>query len=343
MRRLFPLLSFTIAASSIWTPLMIPGTADASPLGFAGPAQGAAEDPALAQVRALYKQGEIKFQTAEYEQALELWIRAFGMLPDGEETRGIRHALVYNMAGAHSRAYQINRDPAHLRKAKILLENYRADHRALYGDEAEAIAERTEVDDRLTELDDMIAASEAAGEKSPIAAEVDTSPEPSGVVPPPAVAPQRMNPQQQWEAEVKADPTLGPSWAQGQKRIVGGAVLTGLGSVFAIISIGAFVVAPSADVFAGAFWTGGAVTGVIGLGLLIPGGLLIAKGGSQRRQVLDTKPRPIAGLAPIVLPGQVVGQYTEQLGGQSPAQLAGQLPEQSGQLGGGGLGYTLRF
>ncbi|KIG18686.1 hypothetical protein DB30_07701 [Enhygromyxa salina] len=327
MRRFVPLVSFTITAASICTVLVISRSADARVLGFAGPAQGKAEDPALAEVRALYKQGEIKFQTAEYEAALDLWIRAFASLPDGEQTRSIRHALVYNIAGAHSRAYEVNRDPAHLRKAKILLENYRADHRALYGDEPEAISERADVDDRIAELDTMIAASEAAGETSPVAAEGDANPDPNVIAPVPPVGPNPASPQQQWEAELEADPTLGPMWAQGQKRLVGGAVLTGIGSVFAIISIGAFVIAPSADVFAGAFWTGGTVTGVIGLGLLIPGGVLIGKGASQRRQVLDVKPKPIARLVPIMLSGQ-----------------SGQ-PGQPGQLGpeGVGVGYALRF
>jgi hypothetical protein len=324
VRRSPTLLSLTIAASLICTPLMTQGLAHASPLGFAGPAEGASEDPALAEVRALYKQGEIKFQTAEYGDALNLWVRAFGMLPDGDETRSIRHALVYNIAGAHSRAYEVNRDPAHLRKAKILLENYRADHRALYGDEAEAIRERSEVDDRIAELDTMIAASEAAGETSPtVTGNVPPDPNAVGPTPPqPAPAPKPLTPQQQWEAEVKADPTLGPLWVQSQKRIAGGAVLAGIGSFFALISIAAFVTAPSTDDFAGVLWVSGAATGVIALGLIVPGGVLIGAGAGQRRKVLDAKPKPIASVFPMMLPAQ---------------------PGTRGQPGGGGVGYALRF
>jgi hypothetical protein len=321
VRRSSTLLSLTIAASLICTPLMIQGSASASPLAFAGPAEGAPEDPALTEVKALYKQGEIKFQTAEYEDALDLWVRAFGMLPDGEQTRGIRHALVYNIAGAHSRAYEVNRDPAHLRKAKILLENYRADHRALYGDEPEAIKERSEVDDRIAELDTMIAASEAAGETSPTGTEaVAPIPNPNVVAPQPA--PKPLTPQQQWDAEVKADPTLGPQWVQGQKRVSGGAVLAGIGSLFAIISVASLLTAPSTDDFSGLFWVAGAATGVIGLGMIIPGGVLIGVGAAQRRKVLDAKPKPIASVVPIMLPGH---------------------PGMRGQPGGGGVAYTLRF
>ena len=143
-----------------------------------------------------------------------------------------------------------------------------------------------------------------------------------------AAAPTGLTPQQQWDAEVKADPTLGPMWARGQKRVVGGAVLTGIGSIFALISIGAFVIAPGTDEFAGVFWAGGTVTGVIGLVLLIPGSVLIATGVKQRRNVLEAKPRPIARLAPLLLPG---------MPGMAGRQGMGARP------GGGGVSYTLRF
>ena len=57
----------------------------------AGPAEeAAAEDPALSEAKNLYKEGEIKFRMAEYLEALALWKRAFAILPEGDETRGIR-------------------------------------------------------------------------------------------------------------------------------------------------------------------------------------------------------------------------------------------------------------
>ena len=302
MRRPFPqsLLSLTIAAAVTCSPLLFPDAAFAgAPPGDAEPA---AEDPALTEAKGLYKEGEIKFQTADYEEALALWKRAFAILPDGDEHRSIRHALVYNIAEAHSRAYEVSRNPTHLRKAKILLDTYRADHRALYGDDPDAVKERSEVDDRIAELDKKIAASEAAGEKAePLDDGGSNTTGPTDTTQPQPSKP--LTPQQQWDAEVKADPVLGPKWQTGTKRLVGGAVLTGIGSIFAIISLSAFVAAPGSDIFAGALWVSGGVTGAIALGLIIPGGVLIGTGAGKRREVLTAKPKPVAQLAPMLSPG----------------------------------------
>jgi hypothetical protein len=294
------LLSLTITASLVSSSLVLPEVA------LAG-APAASEDPAFTEAKSLYKEGEIKFQTADYEEALALWKRAFAILPDGDEHRSIRHALVYNIAEAHSRAYEVSRNPTHLRKAKILLDNYRADHRALYGDEPNAVTERAEVDDRIAELDRQIAQSEAAGEAStPINDEgTITQPAQPQPQPQPQPPPKPLTPNQQWEAEVKADPVLGPKWAQSSKRIVGGAVLTGIGSGIALISILAFVSAPGASdgLFPRALWITGGITGAIALGLLIPGAVLLGTGVATRREVLKAKPKPIGTLAPMLTPG----------------------------------------
>ena len=321
MRRYSTLLSLTVATSVFVAPLVVPDTAAAGMLTGDAPAEGQ-EDPALAQAKELYQQGENKFQTADYEDALALWKEAFAILPDGDEHRAIRHALVYNIAEAHRQAYEVSRNPTHLRKAKILLENYRTDHRALYGDEAAAVEERAEVDERIAQLDKLIAESEAAGEKpQPIVdpnqggggtgTGTDTGTDPT---PEPKDPPEPKTPKEQWEYEVKSDPVLGPKWVQSNKRIVGGAILTGIGSVFAVISVLAFIGAPNADNFPGVYWAAGGVTGAIGLGLLIPGAVLLGKGAAQRRQVLKAKPRPTGSLVPYLAPG-----------------------------GGGGVGYVLRF
>ncbi|WP_146155255.1 hypothetical protein, partial [Enhygromyxa salina] len=128
-------------------------------------AQDPAADP-LAEAKALNKEAEIKYQTAEYEAALALWKRAFAILPDTEDTRTIRNALVYNIAEAHSRAYEVSRNPTHLRKAKILLESYRENHTQLYGDEPAAVQERAQASDRIAQLEQMLADSEARGESA---------------------------------------------------------------------------------------------------------------------------------------------------------------------------------
>jgi tetratricopeptide (TPR) repeat protein len=319
VRRPSTLLSVTIAGSLLC--VAVPTSAHAGNLEFAAPAP---EDPALAEAKALYKEGEIKFETADYEEALALWKRAFAILPDGEETRTMRHALVYNIAEAHSRAYEISRNPTHLRKAKILLENYRADHRALYGDEPDAVKERGEVDDRIAELDKKIAASEAAGEAAtPLGDDGGTTP-PPGPGPGPGPQPQPptkpLSPSQQWEANIKADPQLGPMWEKGGKQVGSGAVLVGIGGIFTLAGAGLIVwgIGLRASYDPNEFLSlngngalaSGAVFGVVGLAMLIPGAIVLASGVSKRNEVKRVRPRPSGTLYPTMLPRGAGFGYT---------------------------------
>lgn len=319
MRRPSTLLSLTIAGSLISA--SVPLSAHAGTLEFA---PEAAEDPALAEARSLYKEGEIKFETADYEEALALWKRAFAILPDGEETRTMRHALVYNIAEAHSRAYEVSRNPTHLRKAKILLENYRADHRALYGDEPDAVKERTEVDDRIAELDKKIAASEAAGEAATPLSDGEgevVAPPPNGNPQQPMPGPQQkpLSPTQQWEASVKADPQLGPMWEKGGKQVSGGAVLVGIGGFFTLaaaglVAYGSYLRSTPDDgliqLNGNGSFASGAVFGVIGLSMLIPGAVLLASGVSKRNEVKRVRPRPGGMLYPTMVPRGAGFGYT---------------------------------
>ena len=329
MRRSFPLLSLTISASLVCTPLLLPQTAEASPLTINAPeAAPADEDPALTEAKSLYKQGEVEFQTGGFLKALGLWKQAFAMLPDGEDNRAIRHALVYNIAEAHSRAYEVSRNLTHLRTAKVMLETYRKEHLALYGDDKDAVKERSEVDDRIAEIDKKIEAGVAAGEQAtPIEDEggaagpgPETGPQPQpvdGPQPQPVPDP-TLTPQQQWDAEVKADPNLGPLWEKGNKQVVGGAILLGIGVPFLGGGIATFVAAARAqaaanivdpadplgvaDVGAGILWASASVLTIVGLGLSIPGAVLLPSGLSKRKQVLSVKPKPTAQLVPHFSP-----------------------------------------
>lgn len=302
MRRPSTLLSLTIAASILCSPVVLPETARAD-----GPADSA-DDPVLDEAKSLYKEGQNKFQTADYEEALALWKRAFVILPEGDEHRSIRHALVYNIAEAHSRAYEISRNPTHLRKAKLLLEDYRTDHRALFGDAPDALKERSEVEDRIAGLDKRIAESVEAGETSTPLTDDGVpggTPAADGVpatTPPPSSKP--LTPQQQWEADIKADPQLGPKWEKGNKRLVGGAILAGIGGIFAIVTVGIFVSSAREDVlFRRLYYVGGVATGVIAVGTLIPGGVLLGTGIASRRQVLEARPKPVGNFVPMLNPG----------------------------------------
>lgn len=290
----------------------------------------AAEDPQLAEAKALNKEAEIKFQTAEYEEALTLWKRAYASLPDGVDTRTIRNALVYNIAEAHSRAYDVSRNQMHLRRAKILLEDYRTEHLQLYGDDPAALEERTQTDDRIAEIEQKLAESEAKGETAVPINDGGDQPAPGPTPgPAPETFPKQLTPQQQWEEEVKADPVLGPKWDKGRSQVVGGIVLTSIGSLFLLGSVatvgwGAQLRAESANcvpdpdpIFGtscntfngtGAFVTGG-VFAVIGISLAAPGVALIVVGAKKRSDVKKAKPRPVA-LLPYLNPRQGNGGMT---------------------------------
>lgn len=261
-----------------------------------------AEDPQLAEAKRLYDEGEAKFQLAKYQEALVLWEQAYVILmKGGEANRAILNALVYNIAEAHSRAYDLTRNPTHLRTAKQLLVDYRTSHRELYGDEPEAVKERAEADDRITELDKKIADSEAKGE---VGTPLDSGTTTTGG-PGPTAQPETLTPMQQWDRELKADPT----WVKGSKQVGGGAVLVGLGSVFTLVSLGFIVwgvgLRANPDDFGlqgtGAFVTGG-VFGVIGVGMLVPGAIVLSKGVKNRKAALAAHPKPTARILPSVDP-----------------------------------------
>ncbi|KIG14030.1 hypothetical protein DB30_07297 [Enhygromyxa salina] len=324
MRRSYASTAISLTAVLILGPLQLGATP-----AFAQ-APTAADDSQLAEAKALNKEAEIKFQTAEYEEALALWKQAFAILPDGVDTRTIRNGLVYNIASAHIRAYDVSRNQMHLRKAKILLQNYRDEHVQLYGDDPAALEERASTDERLAEVEQKLAESEAKGETavplddpSPepvVDPATQPQPQPQSVPPPKPLTPQMI-----WEEEVKADPVLGPKWAKGRSQVVGGIVLTSIGSLFligtvAMIGLGANLRATSETtcdpVFdtcttldgTGAFVTGG-VLGVIGLSLAAPGAALIAVGAKRRGEVKKAKPRPVS-LVPYLNPKHGSGGMT---------------------------------
>lgn len=283
-----------------------------------------AEDPKLTEAQALYNEGETRFQLSEYDAALKLWKRAFAILGNGEDTRAIRNALIYNIAEAHSRAYDVSRNPTHLRTAKDMLDRYRKSHRELYGDDPGAVQERAEADERIAELDKKIAASEAKGEVAVALADGSTTDGaiPTNVQPQPQPQPSKpLSPSQQWEHEVKYDPVLGPQWEKGGKQVGGGAVLVSMGGLFTLIGAGlvawGVTLRTDDDPFfngSGSFVSGG-VFGVIGLGMLIPGAILIAQGTQKRKAVREAKPRPTGMVLPVFDP----------------------------QRGRGGVAFTLRF
>ncbi len=158
----------------------LPATVLAQPAGDAA----AADDP-LAAAESLYNKGRASFETADYLKAIELWTEAYGLVDDTPENAAIKAALIYNIASAQEKAYDIDTDVAHLRQAAVLLETYARSVPAMYGDGPDADAELEKVQTRLDELQARIEEAETRAEEDQpkdepdVLPPLDTEPEPA--------------------------------------------------------------------------------------------------------------------------------------------------------------------
>lgn len=120
------------------------------------------ESEALGEAEALYKRGRSSFETANYLEAIDLWEEAYGLVEDVPENAAIKAALIYNIAAAQEKAYDIDTDVTHLRQAAVLMETYARSVPALYGEGPEGEAELEKIDKRLAELRQRIEEAEAS-------------------------------------------------------------------------------------------------------------------------------------------------------------------------------------
>ncbi len=115
---------------------------------------------ALDTARALFESGVGHYEAAEYDQAVNAWYEALSLVPRTADNRKIRAEIVYNVARAQEKAYDIDRDPRHLRRARRALERFLEEVDAVYP-EAEAPRERAQAEERIAEIDRKIAEAEA--------------------------------------------------------------------------------------------------------------------------------------------------------------------------------------
>lgn len=104
------------------------------------------------RARGLYQQGEARFATADFIGAIELWTEAFSSVPDSTDAARIKALLIYNIATARERAYEVTGDLTHLRQAKVLMVGYAESIPALFGDTPEAEVERGKITERLNAI-----------------------------------------------------------------------------------------------------------------------------------------------------------------------------------------------
>ncbi len=284
-----------------------------------GPAAGAAAAPASEpsagsetapqqDAQRLYDRGRAKFETADYAAAIELWTEAYASVPETAQGTQIKVLLIYNLATARSKQFEVSRDPAELRQASILLRNYEQQIPNLYGDGEEADVERTKVEEKLAALDRQLAEHEAAKAKG----DDEGEGEPEGV--PDASPPAETNP-----ADRGDEPATG---ARG--LVIGGAVAAGLGAGGLGLMAGGLAIGARANDISGidpadvesrrAQFDRGrvgntlAIVGVaVGAPLLVAGAVMLALGlrrGRSGNTALVPALAPTRGGAGLVLQGR---------------------------------------
>jgi tetratricopeptide (TPR) repeat protein len=149
------LISITIAG--------MPGAASASapPSEAEAPdAEAPDEDPDMLRARELFDAGVARYSASEYEDAVEFWMEAYALIPPTFENRLVKAELIYNVARAQQKWFEIDQDIKHLRQAREILGRYLEEVDELYPDEQVAL-ERQKVEDQIAELDESITEAEA--------------------------------------------------------------------------------------------------------------------------------------------------------------------------------------
>jgi hypothetical protein len=236
------------------------------------------------QVKRIYADGKTKYDTHDYSGAIAAWTEALSMLPAVTENREIRNDLFYNIATAQEKAYDIDRDAAHLRSARALLVDFVDEYKRLYTPTEEAKAEVARVKERIAGLDNRIAEAERSNSG------------PSGVV----------------NAEKKrrdgalhdvfaADPQLHRQYKSGRGMIIGGSVALGIGALSLIIAASAIAELNRHDGARG-FDRGIAIGfGGVGIAGVVAGAVLLGVGVPKRKRALETA-RSRVVLAPTLGP-----------------------------------------
>lgn len=129
------------------------------------PAEGpeeapAEEDPTLAEAKAKFEAGAARYTAADYGAAIDLWLEAYALLPATVDNQFIKAQLIYNVARAQQKWFDIDQDIKHLRQSREILVRYADELDALY-EPSQAAIEREKIEDQIGELDAQIAEWEA--------------------------------------------------------------------------------------------------------------------------------------------------------------------------------------
>jgi len=118
-------------------------------------------DEAMIEAKRLFNAGVARYTAADYKAAVDLWLDAYTMIPSTFENRLVKAEIIYNVARAEQKAFQIDQDITHLRQARAILVGYSDEISDLYPSDQAAL-ERERINEQIDELEVQIARWEAA-------------------------------------------------------------------------------------------------------------------------------------------------------------------------------------
>ncbi|MCA9717839.1 MAG: hypothetical protein KC468_24420, partial [Myxococcales bacterium] len=109
-------------------------------------------DERVKRAEELYAKGTSKFETADYKAAIELWSEAYTVVPADPAYGEIKALLLYNIATAREKAFEVYGEVSELRQAEILLGNFEKSIPSIYQEESERAAELSKVRERKAKI-----------------------------------------------------------------------------------------------------------------------------------------------------------------------------------------------
>jgi tetratricopeptide (TPR) repeat protein len=156
VRRLICTALLVCFPSTLTVPLPVlaaPPEAEAEP-------EPEAEDPNMLRARELFDSGVARYTASDYEGAIEFWLEAYALIPPTFDNRLVKAELIYNVARAQQKWFEIDQDIKHLRQAREILGRYLDEVDELYPAEQVAL-ERQKVEEQIADLDETITEAEA--------------------------------------------------------------------------------------------------------------------------------------------------------------------------------------
>jgi tetratricopeptide (TPR) repeat protein len=129
----------------------------------------------VAQAQKLYEEGTLRYRTSDYLEAVEAFTKAHAkasQIENDEEREYVMNTLLFNLARAHTKAYDLDQDASRLRKAKDLLEKYLAKEEDLGNElDAQLLLKKTELE--LVELEGRTGKDTDSARPAPAQASTD--------------------------------------------------------------------------------------------------------------------------------------------------------------------------